>query len=157
MSEHAHDGHDHGWQRYFKLWLLLVVLAIVSWVGPEFAPSIAGAVSSDKEQIAAITKILVLFAAFGIAIYKAYLVAANFMHLNVEKTYIKYMLATMLIFMVLFFAGTSPDVMKHEGTQWTNVAAEQEIERALKAAKEEKKEGDFLKEGEFDDGPLDHE
>jgi hypothetical protein len=33
--------------------------------------------------------------------------------------------------MLLFFAGTSPDVMKHKGQNWENVAAEAEIERAL--------------------------
>ena len=71
--------------------------------------------------------------AFGIAVVKAYLVAANFMHLNIEKKYISYMLATMLMFMLLFFAGTAPDVMKHHGQNWENVAAEQEIERALEA------------------------
>jgi hypothetical protein len=68
---------------------------------------------------------------------KAYLVAKNFMHLNIEKRYISYMLGTMLMFMLLFFAGTAPDVMKHKGKNWENVAAEAEVERALEAQAEE--------------------
>jgi 4-alpha-glucanotransferase len=39
----------------------------------------------------------------------------------------------MLMLMLLFFAGVSPDVMKHKGQNWENVAAEAEVERALKA------------------------
>jgi hypothetical protein len=76
---------------------------------------------------------ITLMTAFGIAVVKAYLVAANFMHLNVEKKYISYLLATMLMLMLLFFAGTAPDVMEHKGQNWENVAAEKEIERALEA------------------------
>ncbi len=34
---------------------------------------------------------------------------------------------------LLFFAGVAPDVMKHKGQNWENVAAEAEIERALAA------------------------
>jgi hypothetical protein len=41
-------------------------------------------------------KILTLITAFGIAIVKALIVAAFFMHLNVEKKYIWYVLLTML-------------------------------------------------------------
>jgi hypothetical protein len=29
-----------------------------------------------------------------------------------------YILATTLVFMLLFFAGTAPDVMKHSGDNW---------------------------------------
>jgi 4-alpha-glucanotransferase len=39
----------------------------------------------------------------------------------------------MLMLMLLFFAGTAPDVMKHKGQNWENVAVEAEIERALEA------------------------
>jgi hypothetical protein len=74
-----------------------------------------------------------LLTAFGIAIVKAYLVAANFMHLNIEKRYVSYLLLTALAFMMLFYAGVSPDVMNHRGRQWENVAAQQEVERALAA------------------------
>jgi caa(3)-type oxidase subunit IV len=122
MAEHTED-HDHGQAHYVKIWAILLVLLIVSVLGPVVAPHLAFGFLKAW--------MITLMTAFGIAIVKAYLVAANFMHLNVEKKYISYMLATMLMFMLLFFAGTSPDVMKHKGQNWENVAAEAEIERAL--------------------------
>ena len=63
-------------------------------------------------------KIVTLITAFGIAIVKAYLVAKNFMHINVEKRFIPYIVLTVLVFMLLFFAGVAPDVMKKDGRQW---------------------------------------
>ena len=63
-------------------------------------------------------KVVTLITAFGIALVKAYLVAKNFMHINVEKRFVPYIVATVLVFMVLFFAGVAPDVMKKQGTQW---------------------------------------
>ena len=61
---------------------------------------------------------MTLITAFGIAIVKAYLVAKNFMHLNIEPRYAVYLLTTMLVFMLLFFAGSAADIMKHEGANW---------------------------------------
>ena len=68
-----------------------------------------------------------LITAFGIAIVKAYLVAKNFMHLNIEQQYVVYLIMTMLVFMLLFFAGTSPDVMKCEGDNWEKPKVEQAL------------------------------
>jgi len=128
MSEHAHakqahDGHDddghgdHGHHRdYMKIYWILLVLLAISIVGP----------------FAEIT-IITMITAFGVAFVKAYLVAKNFMHLDVEKPIIWYSLATALVFMVLMFAGLSPDVMNHEGSRWVNVAAKAEVERGLAA------------------------
>ena len=62
-------------------------------------------------------KIVTLITAFGIAIVKAYLVAKNFMHINIEKRFVPYIVRTVLVFMLLFFAGVAPDVMKKDGTQ----------------------------------------
>jgi caa(3)-type oxidase subunit IV len=123
MAEHTED-HDHGQAHYVKIWAVLLVLLIISIVGPIVAPFLEFGFLKAW--------MITLITAFGIAVVKAYLVASNFMHLNIEKKYISYMLATMLMFMLLFFAGTAPDVMKHSGQNWENVAAEQEVERALK-------------------------
>jgi caa(3)-type oxidase subunit IV len=101
------------------------VLLILSILGPIVAP--------HAEFGFLQAWMITIMTAFGIAVVKAYLVAANFMHLNIEKKYISYLLGTMLMLMLLFFAGTAPDVMKHKGENWENVAAEAEIERALKA------------------------
>ena len=60
----------------------------------------------------------VLIAAFGVAIVKAYLVAKNFMHVNVEKRWVPYLLIVCLLFIAILFAGVAPDVMKHSGENW---------------------------------------
>jgi caa(3)-type oxidase subunit IV len=95
----AHEHHEH--PPYVKIWGILVVLLIISVLGPMF-------------EIQAIT----LITAFGIAIVKAYLVVKNFMHINVEPRFIAYLMGTMLIFVFLFFTAVAPDVMKYEGVNW---------------------------------------
>ena len=112
-EQHGHDSHH---VNYWKVYWILVALLGVSVAGPMIG-----------------IKVVTLMTAFGIAIIKAYMVAANFMHLKFEKKYIAYLLCTALAFMFLFFAGVSPDVMKHHGRGWQNVAAEKETERALSA------------------------
>ena len=94
MSEHQHPN-------YVKIWAILVALLVVSVLGPMVG-----------------IQVVTLVTAFGIAVVKAYLVAKNFMHLNIEKRYIVYLLSTCLVFMFLFFAGTAPDVMEAEGANW---------------------------------------
>lgn len=115
MSEHAyahtdsHDDHghaDHGPGFYIKIWALLLALLIVSIVGPMF-----GHVW------------VTLITAFGIAVVKAGIVAVYFMHLNIEKKYVWYLLYVMLFLMVLLFLGVAPDVMKHGGRNWVNKAS----------------------------------
>lgn len=125
MAEHQDHADDHGQAFYVKIWAILLVLLIVSILGPILAPHLEFGFLKAW--------MITLMTAFGIAVVKAYLVAANFMHLNIEKRYITYLLSTMLMLMLLFFAGVSPDVMKHKGQNWENVAAEAEVERALKA------------------------
>ncbi len=96
MSEAAHHHPN-----YVKIWAILVALLIVSVLGPEL-------------EIQAVT----LITAFGIAVVKAYMVAKNFMHLNVEKRYVVYLLMTCLALMCLFYFGSAPDVMNGSGTNW---------------------------------------
>ena len=105
MSEHEeHAAHE---VNYVKIWAILLVLLAVSLAGPTLE-----------------IKIVTLLTAFGVAIVKAYLVAKNFMHLNIEPRYAVYLLCTMLAFVLLFFAGTAPDVMKHEGSNWAKPVVE---------------------------------
>ena len=108
----AHEEHHH--TDYVTIWKYLVALLAVSVVGPMFG-----------------IKALTLITAFGIAVIKAFLVVKHFMHLNVEKRFVAYFVGTALVFMFLFYAGVSPDVMNHRGRNWSNVAAKQETERAL--------------------------
>jgi caa(3)-type oxidase subunit IV len=97
-EEHAHPG-------YVKIWAILLVLLAVSIAGPEIG-----------------IQWITLLTAFGIALVKAYMVAKHFMHLNQEPRYIPYLLITAIVFMVLLFAGTAPDVMKDDGAGWEKPA-----------------------------------
>jgi len=99
MPEHAETAHEH--PNYLKIWGILLVLLVISITGPFLG-----------------IKVVTLITAFGVAIVKAYMVAKNFMHLDIERQYVIYLLVTMLVFVLLFFAGTSPDVMKWEGDNW---------------------------------------
>jgi caa(3)-type oxidase subunit IV len=100
MSDHAHaESHHH--TSYLKIWALLLALLVVSVAGPMLG-----------------VKVVTLLTAFGIAIVKAYLVAKHFMHINLEQRFVTYFMATTLVFVLLFFAAVSPDVMKKDGANW---------------------------------------
>ena len=64
MSEHV----EHGPRHYVKIYIVLLVLFVVSLIGPEIG-----------------IRWLTLITAFGIAVVKALLVASHFMQLNIEK------------------------------------------------------------------------
>jgi caa(3)-type oxidase subunit IV len=98
---------EHGAQHYIRIWAILLGLLVVSVAGPMLE-----------------IQVVTLITAFGIALVKAYLVCKNFMHLNVQPKFVIYLLTTMLVFMLLFFAGTAPDVMKHEGHNWVKTWVE---------------------------------
>src|ERR1700733_12557103 len=89
-TAHAHSAAEEAEhiKRYTKIYVSLIVLFLVSVAGPV----VGGLVGS---------KALVLVTAFGIALIKAYLVCANFMHLNIEKRYIGYLLTTTVVFIFL--------------------------------------------------------
>jgi len=101
MAEHAAHAQAHAPINYIRVYQMLLALLMVSVLGPLIG-----------------IKIVTLITAFGIAVVKAYLVAKNFMHLNVQPRFVVYLLCTVLVFMVLFFAGTAPDVMEHHGDNW---------------------------------------
>lgn len=137
MSEHIekapghveqHDEHhDEHHTDYKKIYFTLLVLLVISVLGPEIG-------------ILWVT----LITAFGIAFVKAYLVVQNFMHLRPEKVIVKWILAVSLLFMGLFFFGVAPDVMKHEGNNWVNYSAMAAVERGIDG-------GDHGEEGEHAD------
>lgn len=107
---HAHgqdhgDGHATHHPNYFRVYLILLVLLIVSILGPELE-----------------IRVVTLITAFGVACVKAWMVAKNFMHISLAPRYVLYLVATTLLFMLLFFAGAAPDVMKFSGTNWEKPA-----------------------------------
>ena len=71
MTTESHVHHPN----YVKIWAILVALLIVS---------VVGSMSSIRP--------VVLVAAFGVAVVKAFLVAKNFMHITVEKRWVPYLL-----------------------------------------------------------------
>ena len=105
------SGEHH--TNYVKVWAILLVLLVVSIVGPFLGNAT-----------------ITLITAFGIAIVKAYIVATKFMHINLEKRYVVYVVSTCLVFMFLFFAGTAPDVMKPEGSGWVKKPVDPTLLRA---------------------------
>lgn len=101
MSAHSHaDAHGEE-AHYIRIWAILVVLLVVSVIGPMLG-----------------IRVVMLITAFGIAIVKAYLVAKNFMHVDVEKPVVHWVLALALVLMVLLYAGISPDVGRDSGQRW---------------------------------------
>ena len=103
---------EHSPAQYIKIWAILLVLLVISICGPLLG-------------IRAVT----LITGFGIAIVKALLVAAHFMHLNIERRYIWYLLITMLLIIGLFVAGTAPDVMQTQGSRWINKSKQHIIQQ----------------------------
>ncbi len=75
---------------------------------------------------------LTLITAFGVAVVKATMVAAYFMHLNVERRYIWYVLLIMLGFMLVLFAGVAPDVLARSGQNWQHLRAVQDAHGAAR-------------------------
>lgn len=103
MAEHVH-------RNYVKIWAMLCALLALSILGPMIG-----------------IRMLTLITAFGVAIVKAFLVAKHFMHLDIEKRWVAYVLLAMIAFIVVMFAGISPDVMKHDGLFWENTAAKEAV------------------------------
>lgn len=105
MGEHGHH------RNYVKIWGILLVLLVISIVGPMTG-----------------IRVVMLVTAFGIALVKAYIVAKYFMHLDVEKPIVHWMMGIALILMVLLFAGLAPDVMKDRGRRWQKDAGFHPVE-----------------------------
>ncbi|RZA10828.1 MAG: caa(3)-type oxidase subunit IV [Proteobacteria bacterium] len=111
---HGAEGHHdsgHGPSFYVKIYAILLVLFVISVLGPEFGH-----------------RTVTLITAFGIAIVKAYMVAVNFMHIRQEKKYIAYIMFTMLAAVFLFYIAVSTDVQQTSGANWENHAAKSIIE-----------------------------
>jgi caa(3)-type oxidase subunit IV len=100
-ESHAHAPH----RNYVKIWGILTVLLVISVTGPMLG-----------------IRTVTLVTAFGVALVKAYLVAKNFMHLDIERPIVHFMLAVVLTLMVLLYAGLAPDVQKSEGSHWRKSA-----------------------------------
>ena len=108
MSAHAEkgsNGHDHAHPSYIVIWVLLVLLFVASLGFSHFTSLIVGVVF-----------------AFFIAIVKALMVCAWFMHLNVERRYVWVMMFLSLGAVLVMWMGIAPDVMENRGHNWTKSA-----------------------------------
>jgi caa(3)-type oxidase subunit IV len=101
------DAAHHDATNYIAIWGVLCVLLCVSVLGPMVG-----------------VRFLTLITAFGIAIVKAYMVCRYFMHLNIEKKWVAYILGFMLALMLIFFGGVAPDVSRPEGLRWQKTYVE---------------------------------
>ena len=93
----AHAPH----RNYVRIWGILCALLVVSVVGPMLG-----------------IRWVMLVTAFGVALVKAYMVAKNFMHLDIEKPIVHWILLVALALMVLLYGALAPDVQKGEGSGW---------------------------------------
>lgn len=117
---HGAPGHDaHAHPSYVKIWGILLALLVVSVLGPMLE-----------------IRVLTLLTAFGIAVVKAYIVVRYFMHINLEKKYVVYMVGSMLALMALMVGAVAPDVMHHEGANWHNQAAADWVKKGLAESSE---------------------
>ncbi len=89
-------------KRYVKIYFILLGLLVVSLIGPEIG-----------------IQWITLITAFGIAIVKAYIVVAEYMHLKIEKRVVIYMMAVSLVMVFAFFIGSAPDVLSHKAEPWS--------------------------------------
>ena len=134
MSAHAtaHPaGPVHGHERnYVKIWGILVTLLVVSVLGPMLG-----------------IRWVTLIAAFGVALVKAYMVAKNFMHLDIEKPIVHYILLVALALMVLLYGALAPDVERGSGRNWKKDAGFHHSFTTSKPHHAGEKAGDSNKEG----------
>jgi caa(3)-type oxidase subunit IV len=108
MGQTAHaDRGQHDATNYIAIWSVLCALLCVSVLGPMVG-----------------VRLITLLTAFGIAIVKAYMVCRYFMHLNIEKKWVAYILGFMLALMLIFFGGVAPDVSRPEGLRWQKTYVE---------------------------------
>jgi len=87
---------------YIIIWAVLVVLFAASVSFSLFSSVVVGVVF-----------------AFVIAIVKAVMVAAWFMHLNTEPRWVWIMLVGALVAILIMWMGMAPDVMETHGTNWS--------------------------------------
>lgn len=150
-------GHKH--PSYIKIYFILLGLFSLSVAGPEIA-EIFGLEGVSRT-------VLVLVTAFGIALWKAYLVCSYFMHLKFEKIYAPYILLACLSLLFVFFFGTATDAMFSHGHNWVKeyseeAAAEEAASRSHGGHAEHGDDhgdshGEHDSDGHHDDGEHGHE
>jgi caa(3)-type oxidase subunit IV len=105
------EEHEHTHPDYKKIYYVLLALLVVSIFGPELVKNL-------ENRIVVVT--VVLITAFVVAVIKAGMVAAWFMHMDIEKKIVWFLMAVVCLCMLIFFSGVAPDVMNTTGDNWEN-------------------------------------
>jgi len=121
----SNENDTHAHPDYRKIYYRLLILLAVSIWGPILALHI-------ENRIIVVSA--VLLTAFGVGAVKATMVAAWFMHLDIEVKVVRRLLIICIAFLLLLFAGVAPEVLSHEG--WNR---ESDPDPIYKYPKEEKK------------------
>lgn len=129
MSDHHDENHDEHAEHhdipYVKIWVWLLILFIISCIGPELG-----------------IKWVTLITAFGIAVVKAFMVCGWYMHLAFEKKIAWYIMLACLALMLVLFAGLAPDVMEKEGANWEHHTYEFDLSKYEKHGDDHGDHGD---------------
>ena len=104
-------------RKHRRIWAILAVLPLISLAAQQ----------TGLRSLAIFTSILVVLASTWIA-------TTTWMHVNLEPKYITYLCVLGVATLAMFFFMVAPDVMNHEGNQWTNPSANHpaEIDRGPK-------------------------
>ena len=102
MGDHTNGHSAH--PAYWIIWSLLVVLFVMS-VAFSWVTSVT---------------VGVVFA-FFIAIIKALMVSAWFIHLNVEPRWVWSVLLGAVLVVLIMWMGMAPEVMEQSGTNWQKI------------------------------------
>ena len=94
--EEQYKNDYHGHPNYIVVGVVLVIALIISII-----PAFTG-----------ITKVIVIIVAFGIALFKAIMVIANFMHIRYEPRLLIGLVGFALFVLLAFFFGVWPDTLK---------------------------------------------
>lgn len=130
MAGHSDERGGLLGNHYVRIYALLLVLLVVSIVGPV----VGGAIDQRVEIFGRSVSLgitVTLITAFGIAIWKASLVVKHFMHLSIERPIAKIFLAASVLLLALFWGGVAPDVQLHDGRMWENLAAKEAVDRGI--------------------------
>ena len=106
MSQLAQPPDHSIRMRYAVIWAVLVLLFVCSIAFNGVTSFVVGVVF-----------------AFFIAIIKALMVAAWFMHLNIERRWVWIMLGGGLAVVFIMWLGVAPDVMESAGQNWSKLPA----------------------------------
>lgn len=102
MTQHTEQTEHSPHPAYLLIWTILVTLFVASVMFNLVTSFVVGVVF-----------------AFFIAIIKTLMVAAWFMHLNIEPRWVWIMLLTALLVVLIMWMGMAPDVMETEGVNWS--------------------------------------